>query len=170
MSGDEEGRERGLAIHRFLDLLSGVAQPDLAAIRRRISTELALDENIYPLAEWQAEALHILTHPAFREWFDPDRYDYAFKEVPIYYYAGNRLVHGVVDRLVIKEDSCTLIDYKTHRSADVDKLAVMAAPYHEQMQLYTEGIKRLWPDKTVRAVLLFTACAGIYTWQDSSVS
>ncbi len=170
MSGDEEGRERGLAIHRFLQLLSDVTQPDLADVRRRISTELDLDANIYPLEEWQEEALHILTRPDFREWFDPGRYDYAYNEVPIYYYAGKRLVHGVVDRLVINEGTCTLIDYKTHRSAGVDKLAAMAAPYHEQMRLYTEGIKRLWPDKTVRAVLLFTACAGVYAWKDSSVS
>ena len=170
INGDEEGRERGLAIHRFLQLLSDVTQPDLAAIRRRISAELDLDARIYPLEEWQDEALHILTRPDFREWFDPGRYDYAYKEVPIYYYAGNRLVHGVVDRLVVNKDTCTLIDYKTHRSAGGDKLAAMAAPYHEQMRLYTEGIKRLWPDKTVRTVLLFTACAGVYTWQDSSVA
>jgi len=50
-SSDEEGRERGLAIHRFLQLLSDVTQPDLAAIRRQISNELALDANIYPLEE-----------------------------------------------------------------------------------------------------------------------
>ena len=170
ISGDEEGRERGLAIHRYLQLLSDVTQPDLKAIRRRISTELALDAKIYPLEEWQEEALHILAHPDFREWFDMDRYDYAFKEAPIYYYAGNRLVHGVVDRLVINGDSCVLIDYKTHRSASVATLAAMAAPYHEQMRLYAEGVKRLWPGKTVRAVLLFTACAGVYTWQESSIS
>ena len=170
MRGDEEGRERGLAIHRFLDLLSDVTQPDLAAVRRRISTELALDANIYPLLEWQEEALHILTYPAFREWFDPDCYNYAFKEVPIYYYAGSRLVHGVMDRLVINDDSCVLIDYKTQRSASVDTLVALAAPYQDQLRLYTEGIKRLWPDKSVRAVLLFTACAGVYTWQESSVS
>jgi ATP-dependent helicase/nuclease subunit A len=169
-SSDEEGRERGLAIHRFLQLLSDVTQPDLAAIRRQISNELALDANIYPLEEWQEEALRILAHPAFREWFDPSCYDYAFKEVPIYYYAGSRLVHGLVDRLVINGDSCILIDYKTHRGASIDNLALMAAPYHEQMRLYTEGIKRLWPDKTVRTVLLFTVCAGVYTWQESSLA
>jgi ATP-dependent helicase/nuclease subunit A len=170
MSSDEEGRERGLAIHRFLDLHSDATHPDLAAIRRRVSIELALEANIYPLEEWQEEALHVLAHPDFHEWFDPDRYDHAFKEVPIYYHAGNQLVHGVVDRLVVNGDNCVLIDYKTHRSASADKLAAMAAPYHEQMRLYTEGVKRLWPDKTVRAVLLFTACAGVYSWQESSVS
>jgi ATP-dependent helicase/nuclease subunit A len=168
MHGDEEGRERGLAIHRFLQLLSDVTQPDVAAIRQRIITEFALDAERHPAEEWRAEAEHIVTHPAFRAWFDPARYDTVFKEVPVSYYSDSKLVHGVIDRLVIKDDTCVLIDYKTHRNAAVDNLAAMAAPYREQLRLYTEGIKRLWPDKTVRAFLLFTACAGVYTWHEES--
>lgn len=164
--GDEEGRERGLAIHRFLQLRSDVTKPDLAALRQRIIAELALDAKIHPVKEWQAEAEHVATHPAFREWFDPACYDAVFKEIPIYYYRDTKLVHGVVDRLVIKDDTCVLIDYKTHRNATVDNLAAMAAPYHEQLRLYTEAVKRLWPDKTVRTFLLFTACAGVYAWRE----
>jgi ATP-dependent helicase/nuclease subunit A len=164
MQGDEEGRERGLAIHRFLQLLSDKANPDSAALRQRIISELALDANNYPVEEWQAEAEAIVAHPALREWFDPTCYDAVFNEAPIYYYQNDKLVHGVVDRLVVKEDTCILIDYKTHRSATAENLSAMAAPYHEQLRLYTEGIKRLWPDKTVRTFLLFTACSGVYSW------
>lgn len=164
MRGDEEGRERGIAIHRFLQLLSDNAKPDAAAIRQRVVSELALDAKDYPVEEWQAEAEDIVAHPELREWFDPACYDAVFKEVPIYYYQNTKLVHGVIDRLVIQEDACILIDYKTHRSATTENLSAMAAPYHEQLRLYTEGIKRLWPDKTVRTFLLFTACAGVYTW------
>ena len=163
---DEEGRERGLAIHRFLQLLSSGAASG-PALMRRVSTELNLDGKNHPLEQWQAEAQRVRSSPAFREWFDADCYDRAFNEIPIYYYSGDRLVHGVVDRLVISGDHCTLIDYKTHRGAAADKLGALAAPYHEQLRLYTEGIKRVWPEKTIRTFLLFTACATAHEWQVS---
>ena len=163
--GGEEGRERGLAIHRFIQLLSDEPQTDTMAIRQRVVVELALDTGKYPVDEWQAEAESIVNHADFREWFDPARYDRVFKEVPIYYYKDAKLVHGVIDRLVIKNDTCILIDFKTHRNATVDKLEAAAAPYQEQMRLYTEGVKALWPDKEVRSFLLFTASAGVYSWQ-----
>ena len=167
MPSDEDGRERGLAIHRFLQLLSGSRQFDLALMRRRVVSELNLDENIHPVAEWQAEAETIVQHPDFRPWFDANLYDNAFNEVPIYYYqSSEKVVQGVIDRLVVKNDGCILIDYKTHRGATADNLAAMAAPYGEQMRLYTEGVKRLWPGKSVRAYLLFTACAGAYEWRE----
>ncbi len=166
VDGNEEGRERGLGIHRFLQLLTDGTKYEPAFIRQRVCIELNLDEKNQATAEWQAEAERLVKHPAFRAWFDPICYESAFNETPVYYYSGDRLVHGVVDRLVVTADSCFLIDYKTHRNAAVEKLETLAAPYHEQLRLYREGIKRLWPDKTVRAFLLFTACAGAYEWRD----
>ena len=166
VAGEEEGRERGLAIHRFLQLLTDGTKFEPAFIQQRVRVELNLDEQNQAPAEWQAEAERLVKQPAFRAWFDAACYDSAFNEVPIYYYSGDRLVHGVVDRLVVNADSCILIDYKTHRNATVEKLETLAAPYHEQLRMYREGIKRLWPDKAVRAYLLFTACASAYEWRD----
>ncbi len=165
IQGDEVGRERGRAIHRFLQLLSDVKTPDSVAIRRQVVTELALEADAYQVAEWLAEAERVLNHPDLRAWFDPARHVKAFKEVPIYYYRDAKLVHGIIDRLIVTEDSCVLIDYKTHRAATQDNLATMAAPYHDQLGYYVEGVKKLWPGKKVQAFLLFTACAGVYTWQ-----
>jgi ATP-dependent helicase/nuclease subunit A len=166
IEGDEEGRERGLAIHRFLQLLTDGAQPAPALILRRIRSELNLDETSPAPAQWLAEAERLIKNPAFRDWFDPSRYRQAYNEIPIYYYSGDRLVHGIVDRLVVNDDGCILIDYKTHRSATSDKLEALIAPYHEQLRLYVEGIKRLWPGKTVRAFLLFTACSVAVEWRE----
>jgi ATP-dependent exoDNAse (exonuclease V) beta subunit len=104
--------------------------------------------------------------PKFRPWFDENAYDSAFSEVPVYYYQDEKLVQGVIDRLVVKGDSCVLIDYKTHRGATVDNLAAISAAYGEQLRFYAEGVKRLWPDKSVCAWSLFTACACAYEWRE----
>lgn len=109
-----------------------------------------------------------MKHPAFHTWFDATGYENAFNETFAYYYSGDRSVHGVVDRLVVTADSCFHIDYKTHRNATVERLEFLAAPYHEQLRLYREGIKRLWQDKIVRDFLLFTACVSVYEWRDKA--
>ncbi|MEJ2574087.1 MAG: UvrD-helicase domain-containing protein [Gammaproteobacteria bacterium] len=168
IQGDPEGRKRGLVIHRLLQLLGDGPQADSAAIRRRISAEFDLDPRLDAIDEWQAEAERIVNDPALRDWFDPACYDQAYKEVPIHYYLDTKLVYGVIDRLVIKGDHCILVDYKTHRGASADTLAALAAPYQEQLRLYTEGVRSLWPGKSVRSFLLFTACAGVYAWQEPS--
>jgi len=149
-----------------LQLLSGGTKTEPAVLQRRVIAELNLDEKEHPVTEWRAEAESIVQHPAFHEWFDEACYDRAFNEVPLYYYSGECLVHGVIDRLVVNGDRCMVIDYKTHRSATADNLAAIAAPYREQLRLYMEGVQRLWPDKTVRGYLLFTACARAHEWPE----
>ena len=168
MQGDPEGRKRGLVIHRLLQLLGDGPQTDSTSIKQRISAEFDLDPSLGTLDEWLAEAERIVRDPALRDWFNPACYDRVFKEVPIHYYLDGKLVYGVVDRLVIKGDHCDLIDYKTHRGASADTLAALAEPYQDQLRLYAEGIRLLWPEKTVRSFLLFTACGGVYTWQEGS--
>lgn len=157
-TGDAQGRERGLAIHRFLQLLSDGGDGDAAL--QRVRQELNRDEADPAAARWLAEARRVIADPGLRDWFDPARYERAFNELPICYEIGGRMVYGVVDRLVVKDDECILLDYKTHLNAAPDKLEAMAAPYGEQMRLYIEGVRRLWPEKKIRAYILFTACAG----------
>jgi ATP-dependent helicase/nuclease subunit A len=157
-TGSAEGRERGLAIHRFLQLLCEGGDEDAAL--RRVCRELNRDEADPATAGWLAEARRVITDPGLRDWFDPAHYDRAFNEVPVCYEIDGRMVYGMVDRLVVKGNECVLLDYKTHRNATADKLQAMAAPYGEQMRLYIEGVRRLWPEKRLRAYVLFTACAG----------
>ena len=70
-------------------------------------------------------------------------------------------MHGVIDRLVITDTTALVIDYKTHRHATADNLQHIAEPYFSQLRYYREGIQRLWPKLPVRALLIFTACAGV---------
>jgi ATP-dependent helicase/nuclease subunit A len=158
--GDERGRERGLAIHRFLQRLSEGIK-DEATLLRQVGAELNLDAEDDAPTRWLAEARRVIDDPKLSAWFDPTRYERALNEVPLCYEQEGGMVFGVVDRLVISGDDCAVIDYKTHRHATAGTLDALAAPYREQMHLYLEGVRRLWPGKRVRAYLLFTACAGI---------
>ncbi|MCG6886102.1 MAG: PD-(D/E)XK nuclease family protein, partial [Proteobacteria bacterium] len=67
-------------------------------------------------------------------------------------------VHGVIDRLVVTADEVFVVDYKSHRHAECGKLQAVAESYRPQLTWYVAGVRRIWPDHTVRALLLFTAC------------
>ena len=157
MSDEADARLRGIAIHRLLDQL---ARPDVAgetAILRSIASELRLAPDDPELLAWLAEARALIADPALSRVFDPQRFVQAWNEVPIVYPLGDERVHGVIDRLVRFESTLLVIDYKTHRLHDPDQIGLLTERYTRQLQLYGDGVARLWPGQRVQIALLFTA-------------
>ena len=140
----------------MLELLT-VAGTD-AENRARVTHEFPElhDQDILP-ACWR-EARAIVEEPAFRFLFDATHYEDARNEVPILYRDGERDVYGIIDRLVIAHDELVLVDYKTHPQATRANVAELAQAYTRQMRLYGEGARRLWPERRLKLLLLFTAC------------
>lgn len=154
-----EVQRRGVVIHRMLErLTSGDTR---AAVEKKLRQEFggSLEEKDFNNC-WR-EACAIADHEDFREFFDPARYREARNEIPILYRAGERDVYGVIDRLIMRDDEIVLIDYKTHARATRGNIAQLAEDFREQMRQYGEGARRLWPDKKLRLLLLFTACGGV---------
>lgn len=155
---DPDGQQRGIAIHRLLEMLTQQQTPSL----NEIAWSLDRPANDPDLQQWWDEAQHILNHPDLQTLFDPNNFQQAYNEAPIYYRQDNITVHGVIDRLVIADNMALIIDYKTHRHATADNLAEIAATYTEQMRLYTQAVQRLWPQMKTRTLILFTSCAKIF--------
>ncbi len=155
--GDEDGRLHGVLIHRMLELLSSEEKLDPQAISGQLDLQIEAAE----VENCWHEAQQIRQHPAMQAFFDPTNFIQAFNEVPILFRQEGTTVHGVIDRLLLTETEVLVIDYKTHRSARLDNLTQLAEPYFEQLDYYRRGVQQLWPSLPVRALLLFTACAGI---------
>ena len=159
--GDPDGCLRGIIIHRMLELLTRSSPVQEQTLLRRIAAEQALDPGAALLAECYREALSVIRDPRLGFLFDlADRGD-ARNEVPLLYEQDGKTIHGVIDRLLLKEDRVILVDYKTHRSATPETVEQLAAGYRQQMALYSAGIQRLWPAKRIQSLLLFTACRSI---------
>ena len=149
--------QRGVLIHKLLQYL-----PDL------------------PREEWEARALAWLTMPGrglnaataqalwrevravledarFAPLFGPD----AQAEVPFAARltmadGASVLVHGQIDRLALLDDAVIVADFKTARP--VPEGLAEAAPAHlRQLALYRLAMRAVWPDRPLRAGLLFTA-------------
>ncbi|MGA7791087.1 MAG: PD-(D/E)XK nuclease family protein, partial [Xanthobacteraceae bacterium] len=63
-------------------------------------------------------------------------------------------IAGQVDRLIVTEDAVLIADYKTDRIVpqDLDKVPA----YVTQLGLYRAVLVRLYPEKRIRAALIFT--------------
>ena len=155
---DDDGRLRGILIHRMLELLTNEVDATPVNIPGQLGVQIAPTE----LEQYWEEARRVWRHPALQPLFNPGQFKQAFNEVPVLYQQHNStVVHGIIDRLVITEAEALVIDYKTHRHAKPDNLQHIAEPYFSQLRYYREGIQRLWPSLPVRALLVFTACAGV---------
>ncbi|MGH6725966.1 MAG: double-strand break repair helicase AddA, partial [Pseudolabrys sp.] len=146
---------RGSLVHRLLQSL-----PDIPAAKRRKAAADYLARAGKDLTPEQREKIAeqvmlVLEHPGFYELFAPG----SRAEVPI---VGRIIrdgetirVPGQVDRLVVTEKSVLIADFKTDR--DVPGGIEEARPkYVEQLALYRAVLAKLYPDKPVRAALVWT--------------
>jgi ATP-dependent helicase/nuclease subunit A len=163
---DVDGRERGIALHLMLDHLTRIPSTDHDTLYIDIASKLQREAGDEELMQWWDEALNTVGHPELSLLFDPAQYTQAFNETPVQYLSGDRMVYGVIDRLVITDDTVLVIDYKSHRHADAGSIPGLLEDYRAQLDCYAQAAARLWPDHTVRAGLLFTSCNEL-TWLDA---
>ena len=136
--------------------------PDIPTERRKDAAEryvasAAADFTVAERTEIARQVLAILNDERFVEVFAPG----SRPEVPIVGQIprpdGDReRVPGQVDRLIVTEDAVLIADYKTDGIVP-SRIEEVPPRYIAQLALYRALLKRLYPEKTVRAALLFTA-------------
>ena len=101
------------------------------------------------------QTLAVLADPRFAALFSPG----SRAEVPIVGRVGKETVTGVVDRLVVAPDAILIADYKTNRVVprSFAEMAERYQGYIKQLALYRAVLMQLYPDRPVRAALVWTA-------------
>ena len=150
--------ERGRIVHRLMQSL-----PDIPPARRKDAAErylagAATDFLPAEQSEIARQILAILDDRNFAQIFAPG----SRAEVPIVGRifrpragADPIAVAGQVDRLAVAGDAVLIADYKTDGVVP-RRLDEVPPPYIAQLALYRAVLARLYPEKTVRAALLFT--------------
>jgi ATP-dependent helicase/nuclease subunit A len=165
----ERAMARGVIIHRLLQSL-----PDVAPARREAAAQsyLARAGAAFTGAEhahFLAQVLAVFADPRFAPLFTPG----SRAEVPIVGRlarpaAGQNasrfgdpaggpdiLVSGQIDRLAVTADAVLIGDYKTNRDPP-RRLDAAPAAYVRQLALYRALLSRIYPDRSIRAVLIWT--------------
>jgi ATP-dependent helicase/nuclease subunit A len=147
---------RGRIVHRLLQALPDI--PDAArkdAIARYMKSA-ATDFTAAEQAEMARQVLSILNDLIFAEAFGPG----SRAEVPVVGRLARAgvpaiAVSGQVDRLAVTRESVLIVDYKTDRMPP-RTLAEVPPPYVAQLALYRAVLACIYPEKTIRAALIFT--------------
>jgi ATP-dependent helicase/nuclease subunit A len=147
--------EKGRLVHRLMQSL-----PDIPAERRKDAAErylanAATDFAAQEQADIVARVIAIFDDKNFAELFTPG----SRAELPIVGRIANDTgdmipVSGQVDRLAVTDDAVLIADYKTDRR--VPRGLDEVEPYVAQLALYQAVLARLYPNKAVRAALVFT--------------
>ena len=142
-------------MHRLLQALPSLEAPARSNAARDYLARHAPDLNAGEPEEIIAKVLAVLDHPDFAALFAPG----SRAEVPIVGRLPREtgapvMVAGQVDRLFAGETSILLADYKTDRPAPCDFSAI-PKPYVAQLALYRAVLGRLFPERSVRAALVW---------------
>jgi ATP-dependent helicase/nuclease subunit A len=135
--------------------------PDVAAARRadvarRYLIRATQHEKLAAAArdEIARQVLAVLEDEKFAALFAPG----SRAEVPIVGRLGARMVAGQADRLAVSPQAVFIADYKTNRPAPFSREAAANRypGYVTQLALYRAVLMRLYPDRPVRAALVWT--------------
>jgi ATP-dependent helicase/nuclease subunit A len=153
-----EARLRGSLVHALLERLPGVERARREAAAHAFVHARAPRLPGERRADIVADALRVLDHPDLADAFAPG----SRAEVPI---AGRvhlpglpdaAPVSGQIDRLVVTDDEVLVLDFKTSsRAPDPD--AALPRPYVLQLALYRALLAEIYPGRTIRAFLVWTA-------------
>ncbi|HSI16366.1 MAG TPA: PD-(D/E)XK nuclease family protein, partial [Sphingomonas sp.] len=138
--------------------------PDIAPAGRREAAERWLAQvggitDHGERGEIVATVLGVLDDPRLAELFGPA----ALPEAPIAAVVQEGVVvSGTVDRLLVGPDHIVLIDFKTGRAVP-SSLDEVPAYHLRQMAAYRAALGTIFPDRTIEAMLLYTAGPTLFT-------
>ncbi len=153
--GDGKALMRGRIVHRLLQALPAIPPGRRIEAARRYLAREGTDFGDAERAAMTAEVLAILDDARFAPMFAPG----SRAEVPI---VGRvtidgrpTAVSGVVDRLAVTDTAVLIADYKTNRSPPRRREDI-PVEYLAQLALYRAVLRLLYPDREVRAALVWT--------------
>ena len=136
--------KRGTIIHKMLQFLPQSKENQIDTARKYLKQNGFSDKDTTQIV---SEITKVLNNPEFADIFG----EYSRAEVPIMGKVKNRIISAQIDRLIIMPDKIKIVDFKTNRR--VEKIP---PAYINQLKVYAELIKTIYPDKSIEAYILWT--------------
>jgi ATP-dependent helicase/nuclease subunit A len=142
---DPVAARRGISVHSLLQELPDIAPEKREAYASRKAKRTGLDEG-------EAIALaQIVNRPEITAFFGPHSSGEAELRGRL---SDGRMVSGRVDRIAVLPTEIFLLDYKTDRT--VPETLAFDHAYVQQLSLYVEILENAYPDRSIKAALLWT--------------
>jgi ATP-dependent helicase/nuclease subunit A len=159
--------KRGLLVHRLLELLPAVPPGDRGAAAERYLRRPVHGLDAAAAGEIRDEVLRILDDPDLAPLFGPQ----SLAEVPVVATlrgpdGRTEVLTGQIDRLLVRERDCIILDYKSNRPAPMQASQVAPA-YLRQLAAYKAAITAVYPGKSIACKILWTAGPSLMAIPDS---
>ncbi|RWK68577.1 double-strand break repair helicase AddA [Mesorhizobium sp.] len=146
---------RGLALHKLLQMLPGIAEAERRDAAERYLMRAGAQ---WPEAERDkalASVAAILADSRFDQLFAPNSRAEVAVMGSLEVKGKLRSISGKIDRLAVAAGKVSIVDYKTNRPAPAT-LSDVPPAYVLQLALYRALLQPLYPGHEVSAALLFT--------------
>lgn len=161
LEGSGQRFNRGRIIHRLLQTLPALPATAQARAAEAWLARPALALTAAERQEIAGAVRRVLDDSACAALFQPG----SLAEVPFTGTLGGRPIAGQVDRLLVGDAIVTVLDYKTDRTVPTAAARVPAA-YLRQMAAYRAVLRRIFPERTVCCLLLWTAGPTVMALDD----
>jgi ATP-dependent helicase/nuclease subunit A len=163
---DDTDTEQSLAwgriIHLLLELLPEIPAEKRAALGQSIIQNHADAGLLHDHAALLAEAMALLDTPELAWLFET-----GMAEVPIsanLAALGGQRISGIIDRLILSDDTVIAIDYKTNQVTPT-RLEDTPLGLVRQMAAYRDALVQIYPSHHIRTIILWTK-TGAFTELD----
>ena len=147
---DREAVQRGIAIHRLIELMADAAPKDRLKLGQHWAARLKLPPDVV------AHLSDVLQQPDLQLLFGPD----GQSEVTVHgSVEGLGLLHGRIDRLAVTNTEITILDYKTNPHPP--KVLGFDHRYTQQMAFYAALMAQAYPGHSFKAGVLWTQTGRI---------
>jgi ATP-dependent helicase/nuclease subunit A len=146
---------RGSVLHRCLEEYTKNGLYDIDRIAAEHPEIMALGRDVQNTVKADISSVlrSVLENDAFAWIFE--RHPAACSELPFLYKKGHSLVSGIIDRVVLKDGNCFVIDYKSIVIDREETLDDWKEHYRPQIAIYCEAVKEIFRPKQVEGYLLF---------------
>ncbi|WP_210496145.1 double-strand break repair helicase AddA [Microvirga antarctica] len=160
-----EARLRGTIVHALIERLPDVPPEHRHALA--LGFVKARAPRLAPSLRdaFASHALSVLQHPDLAPLFAPGSRAEAPIAGQVLTSTGTLFVSGQMDRLAVRDTEVLVADFKTTARPPREGAPVPAA-YVTQMALYRALLQEIYPDKRVRAFLVWTAGPVVHELQD----
>ncbi|RZV34059.1 MAG: double-strand break repair helicase AddA [Sphingomonadaceae bacterium] len=152
---------RGVLIHKLLERM-----PEVEHDLRKVAASQWLERHAKDLDSAEREeilvsTIAVLDHSEFAAIFGRD----ALAEVPLAATVGGQVIAGTADRLLVCPTEVTVVDFKTTRRPP-DSLDAIPDSVVRQMAAYVAALERIYPERSVKAAVLYTHTPDIFALPD----
>jgi ATP-dependent helicase/nuclease subunit A len=149
------GVMRGLALHKMLQMLPGIAEEERRGAAERYLARAGDDWPDSERVRALEAVLSILSDNRFGTLFSPSSRAEVAIMGSLEVKGKPRSISGKIDRLAVTPEKVSIVDYKTNRPPFLTAESAPGA-YKAQLAIYRSLLQPLYPGRRIEAALVFT--------------